>query len=468
MRVFEGASALAALPSRVHLTWNAARRFIARTFRGDPLDRDKYAAFISYRHIEPDRGWAIWVHDALESYVNPKILRDRADHKRICRVFRDEEELAASTHLGEDIREALRRSDWLIVVCSPRSKERPYVNAEVDYFRELGRGDRILALLIEGEPATAFPPSLYEIRQSLGEGILDSDEPLAADVRPNSEMRARKIRRFGKLRLLASILGRRFDDLRGREQERRFRQLVRVATAAIAGLVVVAVLGIEAFREKLVADQKTQEVIAEEAAVSQTALAFREATTRPVDAAKLALASWPRASNDTKTVKLSMTLDALGQILPNLRERLSITNAESFAVFSPDGARIVTASADSTARLWDAASGRPVATLTGHTDHVTSAAFSRDGTRVLTASADRTARLWDASSGNAIATLAGHTDRVTSAAFSPDGNRSDRRRPSFAGGRKQAHIPVAPTPSHSLQPIPQAGQKSEFQWDRST
>ena len=158
MRVFEGASALAALPSRVHLAGSAARRFIARTFRGDPLDRDKYAAFISYRHIKADRGWAIWVHNALESYVIPKSLRDQPYHKRIGRVFRDEEELAASTHLGENIREALRRSDWLIVVCSPRSKERPYVNAEVDYFRELGRGDRILALLIEGEPATAFPP----------------------------------------------------------------------------------------------------------------------------------------------------------------------------------------------------------------------------------------------------------------------------------------------------------------------
>jgi WD40 repeat protein len=66
---------------------------------------------------------------------------------------------------------------------------------------------------------------------------------------------------------------------------------------------------------------------------------------------------------------------------------------------------------------------RELRVLEGHTDRVTSAAFSPDGTRVVTASWDNTARLWDAAAGKALATLAGHTDQVTSAAFSPDGTR---------------------------------------------
>jgi WD40 repeat protein len=69
----------------------------------------------------------------------------------------------------------------------------------------------------------------------------------------------------------------------------------------------------------------------------------------------------------------------------------------SSAAFSPDGQRVLTASGDTTARVWDAASGRSLATLAGHTGWVSSAVFSPDGQRVVTASYDGTARTWYAS-----------------------------------------------------------------------
>jgi len=68
----------------------------------------------------------------------------------------------------------------------------------------------------------------------------------------------------------------------------------------------------------------------------------------------------------------------------------------SSAAFSPDGSRIVTASGDKTARIWDAATAQEIAVLRGHDHFVHSAAFSPDGSRIVTASWDNTARIWDA------------------------------------------------------------------------
>ena len=95
----------------------------------------------------------------------------------------------------------------------------------------------------------------------------------------------------------------------------------------------------------------------------------------------------------------------------------------SSASFSADGTRIVTASGDNTAKVWDARSGTEVLTLKGHVSGVSSASFSADGTRVVTASWDETAKVWDAKSGAEVLTLKGHTDNVWSASFSADGTR---------------------------------------------
>ena len=67
--------------------------------------------------------------------------------------------------------------------------------------------------------------------------------------------------------------------------------------------------------------------------------------------------------------------------------------------FSPDGKTVLTGSSDKTARLWDAATGRPLGLPMTHQDRVSAVAFSPDGKTVLTGSWDKTARLWDAATG---------------------------------------------------------------------
>ncbi|MGO9545003.1 MAG: WD40 repeat domain-containing protein [Rhodomicrobium sp.] len=63
----------------------------------------------------------------------------------------------------------------------------------------------------------------------------------------------------------------------------------------------------------------------------------------------------------------------------------------------PDSGALASASNDNTLKLWDAASGRELHTLAGHTDYVTSVAFSPDGRFALSGSEDTTLKLWDVS-----------------------------------------------------------------------
>jgi hypothetical protein len=90
------------------------------------------------------------------------------------------------------------------------------------------------------------------------------------------------------------------------------------------------------------------------------------------------------------------------------------------AAFFPDGRRIVTASRDGTARVWDVTTGGTLSILGGPDKSATRAvlSLSHDGRRIVTAGG-ATARVWDAASRWALAVLRA-TGVVKSASFSPD------------------------------------------------
>ena len=104
-------------------------------------------------------------------------------------------------------------------------------------------------------------------------------------------------------------------------------------------------------------------------------------------------------------------------ITPPLRHEDEV----EMAVFSPDGKRVVTASHDHTGQIWDADDGVPVGPPLRHAAELSHVAVSSDSARVVTASRDGTAQLWDAKTGHPIGPRMQHGERVVMVTFSPDG-----------------------------------------------
>src|SRR5258708_7675667 len=98
-------------------------------------------------------------------------------------------------------------------------------------------------------------------------------------------------------------------------------------------------------------------------------------------------------------------------------------NAISDLAWSPDGARIASASYDKTLQVWDAATGKRIVTYRKHSNWVTAVAWSPDGTSIASASVDKTVQIWNASTGKRLLFYTGASDWVNSVAWSPDGLR---------------------------------------------
>ena len=93
-------------------------------------------------------------------------------------------------------------------------------------------------------------------------------------------------------------------------------------------------------------------------------------------------------------------------------------------VWNDDGTKLASGSDDSTAKIWDPASGECLWTLRGHSNAVSSLAFKPHNPNILvTGSWDRTVKLWDLATSTCFSTMRGHGSKVMSVSWSPDGTR---------------------------------------------
>lgn len=212
----------------------------------------RYRAFLSYSHkdIVP----AGRLHRRLEAYRIPRRLVGRETARgpvpaRLWPIFRDREELPAATDLSRTVRDALARSDSLIVLCSPAAAASLWVAEEIKVFRELHPDRPILAAILDGDPPDCFP----ELLRALGkDGTWH--EPLATDLR-----RDRDGERLGLLKLVAGITGLGLDDLVQRDANRRVRRVMAVTVGAVLAMLGMAALAVIAVTARQEAERQQAE-----------------------------------------------------------------------------------------------------------------------------------------------------------------------------------------------------------------
>ncbi len=187
-------------------------------------DRYEYYAFISY--CSRDGAEARRLQASLERLRLPASLRkeDPSLPKRISPVFMDKSDLVPQGRLLQSLHDNLDASRTLLLLCSPDSARSPWVDQEVRYFIETGRTDRILPVILDGDPHAAdperecFPPSLAALGQE--------DEPTAIRLSDYDG-------RGSLLRIAAALLDLKLDKLLERDAAYRRKKRILFASAAV-------------------------------------------------------------------------------------------------------------------------------------------------------------------------------------------------------------------------------------------
>ena len=112
---------------------------------------------------------------------------------------------------------------------------------------------------------------------------------------------------------------------------------------------------------------------------------------------------------------------ASGALLMKLDEH---QKASVTAVFSPDGARLVSGGKDHRGVLWNLSSHTKIASLEGHTDELCAVDYSPDGKFIATGSVDCKVKVWDGVDGTPLFTVPeDHPAAVIGVHFSPNSHQ---------------------------------------------
>jgi WD40 repeat protein/serine/threonine protein kinase len=218
--------------------------------------------------------------------------------------------------------------------------------------------------------------------------------------------------------------------------ERRSRQRLRaLVSVLLVATTVATILTLYAFNQYRIAQAEGRQATARE-------LAAAAISNLDVDPERSVLLAIHAISETVEAGEPAVpeAVDALHQSIVQLRGRYTLRGTGSPTctgeiwcsdmAYSPDGTLLMTTGFDGSAAIWDAETGAPLLTLTGHEGPVIGVAFHPQGSQVATAGADGTVSLWpvvellaknETESATPAVTLNGHEGNVVDVAFSADG-----------------------------------------------
>ena len=373
-----------------------------------------YNGFISYSHAADDR-LAPALQRGLQRLAKPW------NSRRALRIFRDETGLSTNPHLWSAIEKALDESEWFVLLASEEAARSEWVNKEISHWLTTKAVDRILPVVTGGtwewDPATrAFTATSSAVPEALRSTL--SDEPRHLDLRwarTETDLDLRNTRfRSAVADLAAPMHGVDKDELEGEDirQHRRARRLARAGVATVVVLLVVSVVvALFALGQRNQADlQRTQAERATDTALanglSATSGEFSRSGQRDlalllgVEAVHFADRLGP-TSAEAKTARYAL-LGALSA-QPSVRGLLSGQPGTLAAVsYSPDGRLVVSQSTSGDLRVWNAATGQPLAHQPPPTAGASGAlALTNGGLLVTSAAARQPTRIWDTKTNRA-------------------------------------------------------------------
>lgn len=389
--------------------------------------RYKFEAFISYRHLEPDQQIAQAVHKMIETFRAPKEFEINRQ-KPVFRVFRDREELAAKD-LSDSIEDALQNSKYLIVICSRRLPLSEWCIKEIQTFRKLHGDDRIIPVLIEGEPSESFPWPLKELkRESGGEGAQLQDI-LAADLRPDKilqgdvasyesvtdpqEMKtltkeALSLLKAEKYRIMATILGCSLGDLRQRDKERKNKLVLSISALVGTIFLIFGLFMANAYQK---AETARREAVRSNAAIlmksskdyledgdSIKAILIAKEAMEPID-----------PSMEGHAILKAEEMAIYNNSIYNNGFRMLTTiptkNKLAYFSISDDSRYIAYGLGNNKTAIADPKNGELIKVLTGHSEQVKLVDFSPDGKLLASSSFGKKTIIYDVESGAEVHTF---------------------------------------------------------------
>jgi len=203
-----------------------------------------YYAFVSYR--SSDEKWAKWLQEKIEGYRLPTTIQhENTDlpKSRLRPCFRYHTDIQPN-ELKTELRNKLEQSKYLLVICSPRSAQSPWVGAEIDTFVELGRRDLIIPVIVEGRPYSNDPatecynPSLLK-HFPHSDDINQDREILGVNIHEEGSGSAYMKRERAVMQVVSRMLNVSFDRIWQRQKRRIIR---RTIFSVIGALLVLASL----------------------------------------------------------------------------------------------------------------------------------------------------------------------------------------------------------------------------------